>query len=52
MASAKRNWKHTTKNRKQYEKFGGKRSTERYDTPFMCLDEQTFKAIPEEKEVM
>jgi len=30
-----RNWKHNTKDQKQY----GKRNTERYDTPFMCLDE-------------
>lgn len=30
-----RNWKHTTRNRKQY----GKRNTSRYATPFMELDE-------------
>lgn len=48
MASAKRNWKHNTKNRKQY----GKRNTERYDTPFMRLDEEIFKGTEEPKEVM
>ena len=29
-----RNWKHTTKNVKQY----GKRNTTKYETPFMYLD--------------
>ena len=29
-----KNWKHTTKNSKQY----GKRSTVKYETPFMYLD--------------
>ena len=48
-----KNWKHTTKNRKQYEKWGGKRNTERYDTPFMMLDEETFKETETEtKEVI
>lgn len=30
-----RNWKHTTRNRKQY----GKRNEVKYNTPFMVLDE-------------
>ena len=30
------NWKHTTKNTKQY----GKRDTVKYETPFMVLDTQ------------
>ena len=33
-----KNWKHITRNRKQY----GKRNTEKYDTPFMVLDEVYF----------
>lgn len=35
-----KSWKHNCKDRHQYEKFGGKRNTEKYDTPFMLLDEQ------------
>ena len=34
-----KNWKHTTKQRHQY----GERSTEKYDTPFMSVDEELAK---------
>lgn len=36
-----RNWKHTTKNRKQY----GKRNLYRYMTPFMVLDEEYLEEV-------
>lgn len=42
-----RSWKHTTRNEKQY----GKRNTERYDTPFMMLDEQDAEREEEEQNV-
>ena len=34
-----RNWKHITKNHKQY----GNRNTVKYETPFMILDERFLK---------
>ena len=41
-----RNWKHTTKNTKQY----GERETVKYETPFMTLDE-TYLEDEDETEV-
>jgi hypothetical protein len=40
-----RNWKHNTKDPKRY----GKRNTEKYDTPFMKLDEEIFKGKEDEE---
>ena len=40
-----RNWKHTTKNTKQY----GRRETTKYETPFMTLDVTNLKDEEEEK---
>lgn len=34
-----RNWKHNTRDRKQY----GKRNTVKYETPFMILDTRYLK---------
>ena len=42
-----KSWKHTTRNPKQY----GKRNTERYDTPFMMLDEQDAEREEEAQDV-
>ena len=41
-----RNWKHTTKNEKQY----GKRNTVKYETPFMVLDTKYLKEEGDENE--
>ena len=41
-----RSWKHNTRERKQY----GTRSTERYDTPFMLLDEELAESEVENVE--
>lgn len=40
MVRKTKNWKHATKNRKQY----GNRNMERYQTPFMVLDTRYLKA--------
>lgn len=42
-----KSWKHNTKETKQY----GKRNTERYDTPFMMLDEQDAEREEEVQDV-
>ena len=42
-----KNWKHTTKNDKQY----GKRNVTRYESPFMTLDEEYLEEEDEESEV-
>lgn len=39
-----RNWKHATKQEKQY----GKREMEKYETPFMMLDEEYLEDDEEE----
>ena len=45
MAKKIKSWKQTTRQPYQW---GEKRNTERYDTPFMCLDEKEI--ANEEKE--
>lgn len=41
-----KNWKHTTKNNKQY----GKRNTIKYETPFMVLDTEYLEDDRKEEE--
>ena len=42
-----RNWKHVSKNEKQY----GKRNSSKYETPFMSLDENYLEDDEDESEV-